>query len=158
MGIVEGGHDGAEDEGDRAVLVDLAQELHAEGGQQGADVGEDDLGEIGPGAAGGGQLGPFIRRLAGHGDHGHVGNIREVPADMAGDKGQYDDDGRDDLAADADELEGVEERHDPRQHNQPGAVAAPLLGLDRVEDRAIDPAEAGVNGGGQGADQAGQER
>ena len=115
-----------EAEGSAAVHIDLSDDARGCGSNDRCGIGKDNLGGIGPGSPGRGELRTVLRRFARDRDHGYVCHIREIPADMAGDGRHDDQDGGADAGTEFDELKRIEERYDPRNRNEPGAVAAPL--------------------------------
>ena len=154
--IVTEHHDPAQHEGRGGPLILLAHDAAQHGGEGQAGVGPHQAADVVPGRAGGGQGGLVLGGLAHDGDQRGVGHIADVPDHVGDDGGDDDDDRRQPfILADADELEGEDEGHDPGRQDQPGAIAAPLLGLGAVQYAAVDPAQAGVDDAEYRVDDAG---
>ena len=149
-------HQNTEGKSAAGVAVLLTQPTRDDTNHPGTHIGVGHTGDGAPGGTGGRQCRTVLWGLTGDPDHRKVCYPGDVPADMAGSEAKDDNDSCAHTAADLQELEGVQERHYPRQHNQPGAVAAPLHGLHLIQNDAVHPGEGGVDDAGDGADGGGE--
>lgn len=151
---VHGDHvDDGHDRGADAVGVHAADDCRQAGGDQRDQLGGDDAAQGCAGAEAAGQegaLGGVVSQDIGHGADARVG---DVPAEVAHDVADRDDDAGCDVTADLGEAQDEEDHGDGRGDEQPGAVLA-LLEVALVDEDAREQRGDGVDGGRAGGDDA----